>query len=158
MIWKKEKIKPTEAFFEFSKIFFVKLYHDRKIHDLIRSNKHPEKKDFVFIHVEAPDEAGHNGDAKAKINAIEHIDKEIVGPILEHFKKDNDFRIMVLPDHATPVEKRTHTREPVCFVMYGKGVLKDGASTYSESAAREKGLKFTSGEALMEYFMRGAGI
>ena len=48
MIWKKEKIKPTEAFFEFSKIFFVKLYHDRKIHDLIRSNKHPEKKDFVF--------------------------------------------------------------------------------------------------------------
>ncbi len=115
-------------------------------------------KDFVFIHIEAPDEAGHNGDAKAKINAIERIDKEIVGTILEHFKKDDNFRIMILPDHATPVEKRTHTREPVCFVMYGKGVLKDSANAYSESAAREKGLKFTSGEALMEYFMRGAGI
>lgn len=117
-----------------------------------------KKKDFVFIHVEATDEAGHNGDVKMKISCIERIDKDIVGTILNHFQKNNNFRFMIVPDHATPVEKRTHTSDPVCFVMMGKGIPTDGANTYTESAAREKGLKFTSGEALMEYFMRGASL
>lgn len=111
-------------------------------------------KDFVFIHVEATDEAGHNGDIKMKISCIERIDKEIVGTILNHFDKYDDYRLLVLPDHATPIVKRSHVRDPVCFVMYGKGIPKDEAPNYGETAAMEKGLKYKSGEELMQYFMR----
>ncbi len=111
-------------------------------------------KDFVFIHVEATDEAGHNGDAKAKMTAIEHIDREIVGPVLNHFNPQNDVRIVVLPDHPTPVSLRTHSRDAVPFVMYGKGINPNKAEKYTESAAKEKGLRFNSGEELMQFFMK----
>ena len=110
--------------------------------------------DFVFIHIEGPDEAGHNGDAKAKIQCIEHIDREIIGTVLNHFDKNDNFRIMVLPDHPTPVSLRTHARDPVPFVMYGKGIPKDSAEQYNEKTAKEKGLKFKSGEELMEFFLK----
>ena len=113
-----------------------------------------KSKDFVYVHVEAPDEAGHNGDAKAKIAAIEKIDTEIVGTVLNHFDKHDNVRILVVPDHRTPVEVRTHTSDPVCYVMYGKGVPHDGSDVYSESAAEEKGLKFKAADDLVEYFMR----
>jgi 2,3-bisphosphoglycerate-independent phosphoglycerate mutase len=111
-------------------------------------------KDFVFIHIEGPDEAGHNGDYKAKIHCIEHIDREIVGTILNHFDKNSDVRIIVLPDHPTPVKLRTHARDPVGFVMYGKGIDADGSTVYTETSAKEKGIKFKSGEEMMEFFMR----
>ncbi len=113
-----------------------------------------KKKDFVFVHIEGPDEAGHNGDYKAKIHCIEHIDREIIGPILNHFDKVSDMRIVVLPDHPTPVKLRTHTREPVGFVMYGKGITPDGSETYTESSCKVHGLKFKNGQEFMEYFMR----
>ncbi len=115
-----------------------------------------KKNDFVYIHIEAPDEAGHNGDVRQKIAAIEHIDKEIIGTILNYFKGKDDVRILVTPDHPTPVGKRAHTREPVPFVMYGKNIPRDGAETYSETAARGKGLKFPSGEDLMRTFMNAS--
>jgi 2,3-bisphosphoglycerate-independent phosphoglycerate mutase len=111
-------------------------------------------KDFVFIHIEAPDEAGHNGHVKEKIAAIEHIDRDILGPILNHFGKSGNFRILVLPDHPTPISLRTHTSDPVPFVMYGGGIPNDGIAKYNETLAKEKGLKFKSGEAMMEYFMK----
>ena len=111
-------------------------------------------KDFVYIHIEAPDEAGHSGDLKAKITAIERIDKDIVGTVLNHFDAQDDVRILILPDHPTPVELRTHTSDPVGFIMYGKGIPKEGSSDYSERTAREKGLKFKSGEELMECFIK----
>lgn len=114
-----------------------------------------KKKDFVFVHVEATDEAGHNGDVKMKLACIERFDREVVGTIINGLKNRNDVRILVLPDHATPIEKRTHTSDPVCFVMYGKGITPDNSAEYSESAAKTKGLKFKSGEELMNYFMRG---
>jgi len=113
-----------------------------------------KKKDFVYIHIEAPDEAGHSGDLKAKIAAIERIDKDIVGTVLNHFDANDDVRILLLPDHPTPVELRTHTSDPVGFIMYGKGIPKDGSPDYSERTAKEKGLKFKSGEALMECFIK----
>jgi len=112
-----------------------------------------KKKDFVFIHIEGPDEAGHNGDAKAKISCIEHIDREIVGPILANFGKYDDVRIMVLPDHPTPVALRTHTSDPVPFVMYGKGLPLDTCEEFGEREAAKKGLKFKNGEELMNFFM-----
>lgn len=113
-----------------------------------------KKKDFVFVHIEGPDEAGHNGDYKAKISCIEHIDREIIGPILNHFDKVTDMRIVVLPDHPTPVKLRTHTRDNVGFVMYGKNITPDGSEIYTESSCKEKGLRFKNGEEFMEYFMR----
>ncbi len=111
-------------------------------------------KDFVFVHIEGPDEAGHNGDYKAKIHCIEHIDREIVGPILNHFQGVTDMRMVVLPDHPTPVKLRTHTREPVGFVMFGKGIIPDDSTSYCESSCKQRGLKFKNGEEFMEYFMR----
>ena len=110
-------------------------------------------RDFVYIHIEATDEAGQNGDLKAKIAAIEQVDKHIIGTILNHYDKHDPVRILVLPDHPTPVKLRTHTSDPVGFVMYGKGISHDGSQEYGETAAREKGLKFDSGEALLNYFI-----
>ncbi|MCK5180075.1 MAG: 2,3-bisphosphoglycerate-independent phosphoglycerate mutase, partial [Candidatus Omnitrophica bacterium] len=116
----------------------------------IESLKH---KDFVYIHVEAPDEAGHNGDIKAKIAAIERIDRDIVGTILNHYGEHANVRILVLPDHPTPVKLRTHTSDPVPFVMYGKGIAHDGSQEYSETIGTKNGLKFESGETLIDHFM-----
>ncbi len=113
-----------------------------------------KSKDFVFIHIEAPDEAGHNGDAKAKMEAIERIDRDIIGTILNHFNAQDDFRLLVLPDHPTPVSLRTHSSDPVPFLMFGKGIPSDPAAEFGESAAKAKGLKFKSGEELMEFFLK----
>ena len=113
-----------------------------------------QKKDFVFIHVEAPDEAGHNGDIKMKIAAIERIDKEIVGTILNQYSQPDDLRLLVLPDHATPVEKRCHVSDPVGFVLYGKGIEHNGATEYNETSTKTKGMQFRSGEELMGFFIR----
>ena len=112
-----------------------------------------KKNDFVYVHIEAPDEAGHNGDLEAKISCIERIDKEIIGTILNHFGQYEDVRVLVLPDHPTPVELRTHTADPVCFVMYGQGIQPDAAPRLTEDFAKGKGLKFSSGEALLKKFM-----
>lgn len=112
-----------------------------------------KKKDFVFIHIEATDEAGHNGDIKEKITAIENIDKDIVGTILNQYDKHDNVRILIAPDHPTPVKLRTHTSDPVGFVMYGKGIAHDGSANYSETETKKNGLKFDSGEALLEHFM-----
>jgi len=110
--------------------------------------------DFVYVHVEATDEAGHNGDLKAKMQCIERFDKEVVGTILNHFGKHADVRIMVAPDHPTPVGKRTHTRAPVPFIMAGPGISSNGVQAYSEKDAAQAGLKFKSGEELVRHFFK----
>lgn len=114
-----------------------------------------ENKDFIFIHVEAPDEAGHNGDLRAKITAIERFDSQIVGQILKHFKENKEpFRIMVLPDHYTPIPMRTHTSEPIFFALCGEAVAKDKICEFNESAAAESKLSFPQGWQLMNYFIK----
>ncbi len=113
-----------------------------------------KSRDYVYIHVEAPDEAGHNGDIKEKIRAIENIDREIVGRIIKHFERSQEVRILVVPDHPTPIALRRHSREPVGFVMYGKGILPDGSIVYHEKAAKLHGLQFKSGEALIQALMK----
>ncbi len=113
-----------------------------------------KNKDFVYIHIEAPDEAGHNGDAKAKVSAIERIDKDILGTILNHYNEHDDVRILVLPDHPTPIRLRTHTDDPVGYIMYGKGISPDGSKQFTEKSAAEKGLKFEGGEPLIEHFIK----
>ncbi len=108
--------------------------------------------DFVFVHVEAPDEASHNGEVQEKIKAIERIDADILGPVLNHFGPYDDVRVMILPDHPTPVTLRTHTADPVPCVIYGKGVASDGAADYNEASAASRKKVFPSGEKLMEFF------
>lgn len=112
------------------------------------------KKDFVFVHVEAPDEAGHNGDMRQKIEAIEHFDKFVVGAVWNALKDTGDFRVMVLPDHATPLSVRTHTDEPVPFAMCGRGIAASGAASFSEKNAKAAKVRFKSGCALTEYLFR----
>jgi 2,3-bisphosphoglycerate-independent phosphoglycerate mutase len=113
-----------------------------------------EQNDFIFIHVEAPDEAGHNADLRAKITAIERFDSQIVGQILGHFQNRSDFRMLVLPDHYTPIPIKTHTSEPVFFALYGQGVQKDDIIAFNESAAKQSKLNFPKGWQLMGYFIR----
>ncbi|MGR3317590.1 MAG: cofactor-independent phosphoglycerate mutase [Candidatus Anammoxibacter sp.] len=118
--------------------------------------------DLVVVHIEAPDEMGHCGDAKEKIKAIENIDEKIVGPILEALKRSvknslknsRDFRILALPDHYTPIVKRTHTSEPVPFAMYGSGIEKGAGYKFSESNAVKSGLHFELGHKLINHFLK----
>ena len=115
-------------------------------------------KDFVYVHVEAPDEAGHNGDLREKITAIERFDKHIVGSFLEHFKQTNEkFRILVVPDHATPLSVRTHTCDTVCFGLIGEGITHNGFQNLSEQIARGSSIKFSTGSELIEYFFSAKG-
>ncbi len=114
-----------------------------------------EKKDFVFIHVEAPDEAGHNKDMRAKIAAIENFDRHIVGTALKRFKDKDDVRMIVLPDHATPISVGTHTTDPIPFVIYGTGIEPDSIMVFSENSAKSSRLTFSTGWQLMDYFMKG---
>ena len=113
-----------------------------------------KKHDFVYVHVEATDEAGHNGDWKAKTECCERFDKEVVGTILKVYKNSADVRILVAPDHPTPVGKRTHVHAPVPFIIWGKGIATNGAGEYSETAASKIGLKFKSGEDMVRSLFR----
>jgi 2,3-bisphosphoglycerate-independent phosphoglycerate mutase len=113
-----------------------------------------EEKDFVFVHVEAPDEAGHNGDLREKITAIERFDQLVVGTILNAFKGREDFRVMVMPDHATPVSVKTHTADVVPCGIFGKGIAAGNFSAYSEKEAQKATLFFERGYELMDYFIK----
>jgi 2,3-bisphosphoglycerate-independent phosphoglycerate mutase len=112
-----------------------------------------KKKDFVFVHVEAPDEAGHNGDLREKLTAIERFDQYVVGSLLEYCRDKDGFRIMVLPDHATPLSLKTHTPEAIPFAIYGKNISKGEFLSYSEKEAQKSKLYFENGYQLMEYFI-----
>jgi len=113
-----------------------------------------EKKDFVFVHVEAPDEAGHNGEVREKIKAIENFDKYVVGAIWKALRETEDFRIMVLSDHATPVVIRTHVSDPAPFVMVGNGVGHNNFDVFSEANAKASKVKFKSGASLTDAFIK----
>jgi len=90
-----------------------------------------------------------------KMACIERIDKEVLGTILNHFHAQDDFRILLLPDHYTPVIKRTHTSEPVCFAMFGKGIpIPEEGFSLNERNAEESLIFFESGETLMNYFIK----
>ena len=108
--------------------------------------------DFTFVHVEAPDEAGHNGDIRAKITAIENFDKLVVGTILEHFKDREDYRVLVLSDHLTPLSLKTHVSDPPPFAICGKGINADNSKSFSEKEAKNSLFKFKQGHELLDYF------
>lgn len=103
--------------------------------------------DLAVIHVEPPDEAAHSGDWKAKIEAIERIDADIVPRLLAY---PDDLRLLAMPDHPTPVVQRTHLAAPVPFVLFGPGVEPNGAESYAETEAEGTGLFVDEGWSLME--------
>ncbi|MDI6605540.1 MAG: cofactor-independent phosphoglycerate mutase [Candidatus Omnitrophota bacterium] len=111
-------------------------------------------RDFVFVHVEAPDEAGHNGDLREKLTAIERFDQFVVGPLLEEARQKRELRILVLPDHPTPISVRTHTCEPVVFGIFGKDIVGGQSLNYSEREAEKSELYFEKGHELMGYFIK----
>ncbi len=99
-----------------------------------------QDKDLVFIHVEAPDEAGHKGELKLKLQAIEDFDARVVGPLLQGLKNLGDHRVLVMCDHLTPISLKTHTSEPVPFVLFDSRHPGEHPRTYSEAAAQNSGL------------------
>ncbi|MFZ7111649.1 MAG: cofactor-independent phosphoglycerate mutase [Desulfatiglandales bacterium] len=111
--------------------------------------------DFVFLHVEAPDEAGHAGNIKEKILAIEYFDEKIVRPVLQGLEAFDDCRVMVVSDHLTPIVKKTHTSDPTPFAWAGKreleAVLK--GRRYNEKEAKAGELLYETGEALIRDFL-----
>ena len=113
-----------------------------------------ETKDFVFVHVEAPDEAGHNGSAADKVRSIERIDEEMLGPILARAKA-GDMRVLVLPDHPTPIQIRTHAQEPVPFVMWPAPptLAATPGRKYTEADARSSGQHLDRGTQLMGHLL-----
>lgn len=110
-------------------------------------------KDLVLVHIEAADEAGHNGDLREKMAAIEKIDRLVIGRIMEGLK-GVEHRILVMPDHPTAVSERTHTSDPVPYLIAGAGISANGATVYSESAAKTTGLFLEDGYRVMERFVR----
>jgi 2,3-bisphosphoglycerate-independent phosphoglycerate mutase len=115
--------------------------------------------DFVYLHVEAPDEAGHSGKCQDKIQAIEDFDKYIVGGVMEGMKSFPEYRVVVLPDHATPIALRTHSAEPVPFVIFDSRIQRKTAlSAYDETITeRDDIMVFEEGYRLMDYVIKGQG-
>ncbi|NJD55345.1 MAG: cofactor-independent phosphoglycerate mutase [Nitrospirae bacterium] len=113
--------------------------------------------DFVYLHVEAPDEAGHSGKCGDKIQAIEDFDRFVVGGIMEGMKRFPEYRILLLPDHATPLEIRTHSSEPVPFVIFDSRQKRENAVfAYDEKITERDGIRiFDEGYQLMDYFIKG---
>jgi len=113
-----------------------------------------QRNDLVFVHIEAPDEAGHNGEALEKITAIENIDSKVVARIMNALKdKGEPYRILVLPDHPTPVSKRTHTSDAVPFAMAGTGIQPDDVSVFTEKAAQAGSMKVEKGSELIKLLL-----
>lgn len=111
-----------------------------------------QRLDLVVVHVEATDEASHEGKAGEKVRALEEIDRHIVGPVHDWLKTQGDYRILVCPDHPTFLRTRMHSHGLVPFAMCGEGIDRIGAGSYDEAAAAKAGLVIASGHDLMPRF------
>ncbi|MCL1810182.1 MAG: cofactor-independent phosphoglycerate mutase [Clostridiales bacterium] len=116
-------------------------------------------KHFVFMHMEGPDECSHQGDLAGKMESLKRIDQKVVKPVVDYLKgEDGDFKVLIVPDHRTPICIRTHSSEPVPFVIYDstKKPMRDETRAFTEKSG-EKGKFFESGTALADYFFLGKG-
>ena len=111
--------------------------------------------DFAYIHVEAPDEMGHQGSKERKIQAIEYLDQRVIKIVKEEMKKrGQDVRILVLPDHPTPVAVRTHTSDPIPYMLYDSTNPVEGDKVYTEECAKAGGLFFEKGYTLIDHLLQ----
>lgn len=114
-----------------------------------------EDYDFAYIHVEAPDEMGHQGSVERKIQAIEYLDERVIRIVKEEMEKRGEaFRMLILPDHPTPIAMRTHTSDPVPYMLYDSTESYEGCQTYTEAAAKESGRYIEEGYKLMDHFLQ----
>ena len=113
--------------------------------------------DFVYLHIEAADEAGHHGELETKIAAIERIDQEVLGRILRELPVISpEYKILLLPDHPTPLQVKTHVADPVPFVIYSSENKQTGSSfPFDEASAARTGLLIETGHTLMDRFLLG---
>ncbi len=110
--------------------------------------------DFVYLHFEAPDECGHRNEPENKVRSIEMIDELVLPVILEALEKYDDYKVMILPDHPTPIKTNTHARDPVPFMIYHKKKEIDGVDNVNENTAKATGIYYESGVELMEHFIK----
>jgi 2,3-bisphosphoglycerate-independent phosphoglycerate mutase len=115
-----------------------------------------KKNDFVFVHVESPDEAGHEGNIAHKVKAIQDFDKYVVGTILRGMKRFKNYKVMVVPDHATPIALKTHSGEPVPFAIYDTNIeiRNSNIEGYSEKAVKRSRLLIKDGYKLLRFFLK----
>lgn len=110
--------------------------------------------DMAYIHVEAPDEMGHQGSVKRKIKAIENLDERVIKIVAEEFDKSGeDYRMLVMPDHPTPIRARTHTSDSVPYMLYDSTDKKKGTYNYNEKCGRESGIFMENGYEMMGYLL-----
>jgi 2,3-bisphosphoglycerate-independent phosphoglycerate mutase len=120
-----------------------------------------EKNNFVYLHVESPDESGHEGNLEHKLRSIEDFDEKVVGPVMEGMKKYENYAILLMPDHPTPVSIKTHSPDMVPFCMFRTGSWNDeslknrSAQTYDEISAAGTGLVINEGHRLIELMING---
>ena len=113
-----------------------------------------DNRDFVYVHVEAPDEMGHQGSFENKITAIENLDSRVIAPIKAAMDASNkDYRMLVLPDHPTPIRIRTHTSEPVPYIIYDSRIQMKKIARYNEKEAANTGNHFHTGYLLMDHLI-----
>jgi 2,3-bisphosphoglycerate-independent phosphoglycerate mutase len=114
------------------------------------------KVDFVYIHLEAPDECGHRGEVANKVKSIELIDEKILSPLVAGLKRLGEYRIMILPDHPTPLDMRTHSSEPVPYLIFNSTSAQSRSSSvtnFNEVTAKNTGIFRDNGSAMMRYFL-----
>lgn len=111
--------------------------------------------DFVYIHVEAPDECGHRHEIENKVRAIELIDEKILGPVLAALEEYDDYKVLIMPDHATPLCLMTHTNDPIPYMIYHKKGEALGVDCLCEESAEATGNHIDVGHTVMDRFVRG---
>lgn len=111
--------------------------------------------DFAYIHVEAPDEMGHQGSVERKIQAIQYLDQRVIRPVKEQMDASGEpYRMLILPDHPTPICVRTHTSDPIPYLLYDSTALESHTWNYCEADAEKSGQMFEKGYELMAYLLR----
>ena len=110
-------------------------------------------KDFVYIHIEAPDECGHRDEPENKVKSIELIDELVLKRVLEGLEEYDDYKIMILPDHPTPIVTKTHARDAVPYMIYHKNAEKNGVDTINEETAKATGVFIENGASIMSHFI-----
>ena len=110
--------------------------------------------DFVYIHVEAPDECGHRHEIENKKKSLELIDEKILGPVLNALEQYDDYKVLIMPDHATPLELRTHTNDPIPFLMYHKKGEVEGKDEFTEQTCKDTGVYIEDGHNILSMFLK----
>ncbi len=109
--------------------------------------------DFVYLHFEAPDECGHRAEPENKVRSIELIDEQVLPIVMAELEKHGDYKIMILPDHPTPIVTKTHARDAVPFMIYHKNAEREGVDSVNENSAKETGIYYPTGVNLMKHFL-----